>query len=184
MKTSSNSLGGKTVFITGTSSGIGAALVEQLARAGARVLMVARRGELLSELANKIRRHGYEVLWREGDLADEAERLRIYDWVVQICSVPDILINNAGLGWYGYFEDMTWETARAILRVNVECAAHFTYLFLRGMKARGSGHIINIGSISGFTAQPGYRSVRGVQELSGCFHHRPVPRNAWQRCPG
>ncbi len=61
----------------------------------------------------------------------------------------DVLVNNAGLGWYGFGTDMPWTIASGILQVNVAAAVHFTLLFLKKMRSLGSGHIINIGSISG-----------------------------------
>jgi short-subunit dehydrogenase len=60
-----------------------------------------------------------------------------------------VLVNNAGLGWYGFGTDMPWTTASEILQINIAAAVHFTLLFLQKMRTIGSGHIINIGSISG-----------------------------------
>ena len=59
------------------------------------------------------------------------------------------LVNNAGLGWYGYCDDMPWETALEILQVNVEAVVQLSLTFLSEMRKRNTGHIINIGSISG-----------------------------------
>jgi short-subunit dehydrogenase len=61
----------------------------------------------------------------------------------------DVLINNAGLGWYGYSEKMPWETARQLIEVNIASLTKLTLMFLSEMKERGEGHIINIGSIAG-----------------------------------
>ena len=60
-----------------------------------------------------------------------------------------MLINNAGFGWYGYFNQMQWQDARNLLAVNVEALAHLTRLALPDMLARRSGHIVNISSIAG-----------------------------------
>ena len=83
------------------------------------------------------------------DLSNESERQRVYDQVEADYGHADVLVNNAGLGWYGFGTDMPWTTASEILQVNVAAAVHFTLLFLQKMRSIGSGHIINIGSISG-----------------------------------
>jgi hypothetical protein len=100
----------------------------------------------------------------------------------------DILINNAGLGWYGYGTDMPWTIASEILQVNVNAAVHFTLLFLKKMRSLGSGHIINIGSISGSLPSQGialYGATKSFidnfttalyRELTGTHLHVSVVR--------
>ena len=135
----------KTSVVTGASSGIGAATAYHLARMGLRVTMVARRTERLLEVQAEIASAGGNAEVIAADLGDAAERERVFHQV----GAADVLINNAGFGWYGYFDEMSWDTAREMLRINVEAAAHLTSLFLPGMKARRRGHIVNVGSISG-----------------------------------
>jgi short-subunit dehydrogenase len=140
---------GKIAVITGASSGIGAATARKLARQGLKVILVARRRERLEQLVNEIRFAGGQADFITADLSIEVERERVYAQVEAEYGQADVLINNAGLGWYGYGTDMPWTTASEILQVNIDAAVHFTLLFLKKMRTLGSGHIINIGSISG-----------------------------------
>lgn len=140
---------GKIAVITGASSGIGAATARNLAGHGLRVILVARRQERLEQLATEIRASGGEAEILPADLAQEAERQKVYSQVEAQYGHVDVLINNAGLGWYGYGTEMPWTIAYEILQVNVTAVVHFTLLCLKKMRSFGSGHIINVGSISG-----------------------------------
>ena len=136
---------GKTAVITGASSGIGEATARQLAGAGLTVFLVARRLERLLDLQAEIASAGGKAEVVAADLTSETERERVFEQV----GATDVLVNNAGFGWYGYFNEMGWETAREMLQINIEAATHLTSLFLPGMRQQNQGHIINVGSISG-----------------------------------
>lgn len=135
----------KIAVVTGASSGIGAATARQFARMGMRVVLVARRLERLLGLKAEIASAGEKAEVVAADLRSEEERARVFEQVGE----ADVLVNNAGFGWYGYYSEMSWETAHEMLETNVAAAAHLTSMFLPGMKARNRGHIINVGSISG-----------------------------------
>lgn len=141
-------LSGKTALITGASSGIGAAFARFLAAKGIKVILVARREERLHHLEETIGMPADRVRILPADLANEMERLKLFETVLKIGQV-DILINNAGFGWYGFFHKMPWDIVRQITAVNIEAVTHLTRLFLPQMVERGSGHVINIGSIAG-----------------------------------
>lgn len=138
----------KTVLITGASAGIGEALAEFLAHKSMHVILTARRERVLDELAQKISSAGGQVSVYPADLADCQQRRDLFARVSREADV-DVLINNAGFGWYGYFSDMPWDTALQMMAVNIEAVVQLSALFLPGMLVRGSGHIINIGSIAG-----------------------------------
>ncbi len=146
---------GKTALITGASSGIGAAVARALARQGARVVLVARRAERLELLADEIRRNGGEAHAIAADLTDEAERGRVLAQARELGGTVDILVNSAGLGWYGYGSEMPWDVAREMIQTNMIALAHLTLLALRDMQARGAGHIINISSVAGSLPEQG-----------------------------
>ena len=139
----------KLAIVTGASSGIGAATARQLAGVGMQVVLVARRRERLDALAENIRMAGGAAHIIVADLTQESERTRLFQEVTEQYGDVDILVNNAGLGWYGYCDEMTWKTAQEMLQVNVEAVVQLSLSFLPGMRQRNSGHIINIGSISG-----------------------------------
>jgi short-subunit dehydrogenase len=139
----------KTAIITGASSGIGAATARKLAHHGLRVILVARRQDRLEQLASEIRTTGGSVHVIPADLSQPQERENVISLVEKAYGQVDVLINNAGVGWYGFGSSMPWKTAAEILQVNIDAVVHFTLLLLDKMRAMGSGHIINIGSISG-----------------------------------
>ena len=158
----------KTALITGASSGIGAALARFLAEKGLRVLLTARREERMLELSKEINGLQDKVVIFPADVAKPAERVRLFNTISASHQV-DILINNAGFGWYGYFSRMPWETARQLFAVNMEAVAHLTSLFLPGMLQRKSGHIISIGSISGGFPNQGIAMYSGSKAFLDAF---------------
>lgn len=174
----------KVAVVTGASSGIGAATARRLAEAGLTVILVARRLERLIGLQAEIMSAGGKAEVVAADLGSETERERVFERV----GAADVLVNNAGFGWYGYFNEMNWETAREMLQVNIGAAAHLTSLFLPGMKERNRGHIVNVGSISGSIPSQGvaiYGATKSfldsfttalVRELRGTRVHASVVR--------
>ncbi|MEZ0395307.1 MAG: SDR family oxidoreductase [Anaerolineales bacterium] len=140
---------GKVAVITGASSGIGAATARRLARQGMQVVLAARRLDRLDALAEEIHAAGGRAHPIAADLTQEAERARLFAEVERRFGGADVLINNAGLGWYGYGHQMPWKTAWEMLQVNVEAVVQLTLGFLPSMRRRGGGHIVNVGSISG-----------------------------------
>ncbi len=138
----------KVAVVTGASSGIGEATALKLAAEGLQVRLVARRLDRLLCFQERIQSWGGQASALSADLSLESERLRLFE-SIQAQGGADILVNNAGFGWYGYFSQMSWATARDMLAVNVAAAVHLTSLFLPEMLKRGRGHVINVGSISG-----------------------------------
>jgi short-subunit dehydrogenase len=139
----------KIAIITGASSGIGSATAKQLAKEGMQVVLVARRLERLETLAEEIRQSGGQPYILAADLTRETDRTRVFQEVTERFGGADVLVNNAGLGWYGYGDEMSWKIAWEMLQVNVETVVQLSLSFLAKMRQRDSGHIINVGSISG-----------------------------------
>ena len=174
----------KLAVITGASSGIGEAVARKLAAQGMRVLLVARRRERLETLAGEIHAAGGEARILTADLRCEEDRLHLCDEA----SAADVLVNNAGLGWYGYGDEMSWTTAMEILQVNVEAVVQLSLAFLARMRQRNAGHIINVGSISGSLPSQGialYGATKSFldnfttalhRELTGTHVHVSVVR--------
>ena len=145
----SHPLKGKIALITGASSGIGAATARLLAKKGFQVVMAARRLDRLENMVREICASGGQAYPIPADLTRESDRTNILSQVAERFGEVDVLINNAGFRWYGYGTNMTWKTALDMLQVNVEAVVQLSLSFLRGMRQRNSGHIINVGSISG-----------------------------------
>jgi len=155
----------KTAIITGASSGIGEATARRFAEAGLRVVLVARRMERLFGLKNEIESKGGNARVIEADLGNETDRVKVFEQV----QMADVLVNNAGIGWYGFFDRMSWDTAREMLRVNIDATAHLTSLFLPAMKEQNHGHIINVGSISGSIPSQGIALYAASKSFMDAF---------------
>jgi NAD(P)-dependent dehydrogenase (short-subunit alcohol dehydrogenase family) len=136
-------LAGKTVLVTGASSGIGKATVELLIEAGATVYAAARRVERMQELGEK------GALPVSMDLTDETSLRTGVQAILQRHGSIDILINNAGYGSYGAIEDVPLEEARRQFEVNIFGLARITQLVLPSMRKAGYGKIVNISSMGG-----------------------------------
>ena len=136
------------ILITGASSGIGYETARQLARQGHRVYAAARRVERMEPL----RADGVTPLTL--DVTDDHSRQRAVQTVIQQEGRIDVLINNAGYGYFGAIENVTSEEARRQLEVNLFGLAEMTRLVLPGMRKQGHGRIINTASIAGKLVMP------------------------------
>lgn len=146
---------GKTALITGASSGIGESTAYLLASKGMEVILVARRTHKLSDIQKRITATGGKATVFPCDLSKFSERESLCNTLKKNNLVPDVLVNNAGLAWYGYFHKMPWDVAYNILSVNVEAVTHLTRLFLPCMIENNLGRIINVGSIAGKLPEQG-----------------------------
>jgi uncharacterized protein len=144
---------GRTVLVTGASSGIGASAAKQFAARGAtRVVLVARSKGKLDELAVEIGERGRPWVLDCGDRdAVAREAAAIQDEI----GVPDIVVNCAGAGHAHFFERTPPEEFEQMMAAPFFAAAYVTRAFLPGMLARGSGSICNVGSPIAYTAWPG-----------------------------
>ncbi|MFH2040624.1 MAG: SDR family oxidoreductase [Chloroflexota bacterium] len=156
-------------LVTGASSGIGAATARILADHGMHVILTARRLERLLGLKSEIEENGGQVDVFPADLTREDERKSLFDKVHTLSRNIDLLVNNAGSGWYGYYSEMPWETAREMMALNVSACVHLTNLFLAGMRVRGQGHIINIGSIAGSFPNQGVAIYSATKSFLDAF---------------
>ena len=133
----------KVILITGASSGIGFDAARMLAQQGHKVYAAARRVELMEPL----KAYGVQVL--KMDVTDEASMIQGVEAVIQAEGRIDVLVNNAGYGYFGAIETVPLEEARRQLEVNVFGLARLTQLVLPYMRKQGSGRIINTSSIAG-----------------------------------
>lgn len=172
-----NSWEDKTVIITGASSGVGASFAKFLAQEGLHVVLTARRGERLKSLQKTINAQGGKASFYTADLSKEKDRISLFKKIHDAVGEIDILINNAGFGWYGYYSDMPWELVKQMAAVNMMGVLHLTNLFLPGMLIRGKGHIINIGSIAGALPNQGiavYAASKAFMDAFTTSLHREL----------
>ena len=136
----------RRVIVTGASSGIGEAAALLLAQKGAHVWALARSGDALDALAAQ--HPGITPV--VADLSVEADRAAVVDGVGEV----DVLVNNAGVGWFGLVEDMPADQVRALFELNVLALVDLTQRVLPGMLARGRGHIVNVASVASWVSIP------------------------------
>ncbi len=148
----------ETALITGASSGIGEALAELFARDKSSVILVARSQDKLQALADRLAKtYGIQTLVIPCDLSQPHAAQKIYEAVTTAGWTVDCLVNNAGFGGLGYFDEIPEAEMDSMLQVNVVALCHLTRLFLPGMVARKSGRIMNLASTAAF--QPGPNSA-------------------------
>ena len=143
-----------TAFITGASSGLGAVFARELASQKFNVVLVARRKERLDKLASELEEQydiNAQVLTADLSKFDDIERL--YDDITKIDDI-DILINNAGFGTLGYFDNTPFGPQREMLFVHNVAPVYFCRAALPIMIKRGRGSIINVSSVSAFIQMP------------------------------
>lgn len=147
-------LKGKTALITGSSLGIGQALANGLAQAGARIVLNARNVERLEASAEKLRATGAEVETIVFDVTDAAAVRAAVDAFEADKGPIDILINNAGMQHRAPLEDFEIDAFDHLMRTNVNSAFYVGQAVARHMIKRGTGRIINIASVQSSLARP------------------------------
>jgi short-subunit dehydrogenase len=144
----------QTALITGASSGIGLELARIFAAHQTDLLLIARSGDKLQELASTlIHQHGIAVKWLAADLSKPDAALTVFNFCRESGLHIDYLINNAGFGDYGPFAGSNWEKQDSMIRLNITTLTHLTRLFLPFMIKARSGRILNVASTAAF--QPG-----------------------------
>jgi len=144
----------QVVIVTGASAGIGEATARRLARAGAKVVITARRADRLESLARELDPTGSNVLAVAGDITSDADRRHLVATALAKFGRIDGLVNNAGYGTRGPIEVAPVDLVRKNFETNLFSLIALTQLVLPGMRARGTGCIVNIGSVAGRIARP------------------------------
>ncbi len=137
----------RTVVVTGASEGIGRATALEVAAAGARVVAAARSEERLASLVGEA---DGEVVPVPVDLTSAGDRARLLD----AAGEPDALVNVAGAARLGPLTEVSDDEVRSLFALNVVALVELTRAVLPSMLARGSGHVVNVGSVLGYLAGP------------------------------
>jgi short-subunit dehydrogenase len=147
---------GCTALITGATAGLGAEFARQLAPVATRLILVGRREERLSELVASIQQSSPLVRLDpfRADLAIPSERERLAAWIIREEIPLNLLINNAGLGDLGSFDNAEWKRLSPMLEVNVTALTHLTHLLLPMLLLQIPSAILNISSVAGFYPLP------------------------------
>lgn len=144
----------KTALITGASSGIGRELATVFARESYDLVITARREERLQTIKKEIEnRFGRTVYLFTCDLSDAESPEKLYRFVQDASLHISVLVNNAGIGDFGFFSESDWGKNAAMLNLNITALTHLTHLFLPDLMRHEKSYILNVASTAAF--QPG-----------------------------
>jgi len=167
------SLRERVVVITGASSPVGRGGAVAFARAGAKVVLAARRGEVLHEVVEACEAEGADAVGIELDMADEAEISELAQTAIERFGRIDVWINNAGAGAIGRFDAIPLEDHVQAVETTLFGAMYGSYVALRQFRHQRRGILINVASVAGKVAAPFYASYvaakHGVVGLSAAL---------------
>jgi uncharacterized protein len=154
----------RVALVTGASSGIGEAFARRLARDGFALILVARRADLLEQLASTL--GGAETLVADLTLDEDLARVE-----ARIASAPELelLVNNAGFGTKGRFWETSLDGQDRMHRLHVMATLRLTRAGLAAMVPRGRGGVINVSSVAGFGQSPGNVSYCATKAWMNSF---------------
>jgi len=153
----------KVIVLTGASSGFGKGAALELARKGAKLVLAARRMELLEELANECNAEGGEAIACSTDVSRRPEVERLAGAALAAFGRVDVWINNAGVGALGRFERVPLEVHEQVIATNLLGTVYGSYCAYRQFLAQGNGVLINVASELGFATVPYYTSYAAAK---------------------
>jgi short-subunit dehydrogenase len=142
-----HNVSGKTIVVTGASSGIGRGTAVRLAELGANVVIAARRADVLNDLAADITADGGSALAVALDVSDASAVADLATATVDRFGRIDVWINNVGIGAFGLFWDVPVEAHARVIDVNLNGLIYGAHAALRQFRAQGEGTLINVGSV-------------------------------------
>jgi short-subunit dehydrogenase len=173
-----------TVLLTGAAGGFGQELIRQLLEAGSYLILTDLDEAVLQQRVAAIQHQvttGKVLACLAVDLSTRAGCEILYDRVKQLNHPVDILINNAGIGIFGRIDEIPTEKWECVMQVNLLAPMRLSALFVPDMIARQKGHIVNISSLAGWTAQAGLTiystSKFGLRGFSEGLFHEVKPYN-------
>lgn len=169
-------------LVTGASKGIGKSVAECLAKRKFDLLLVARTEELLQQNASHWKEnYGIEVNYLTLDLTIPSAPEQVADWVHSHHWPVQVLINNAGYGLWGYFQDLNRKDQDEMLRINMLTLFNLTYLLLPVLKENTPAYVLNVGSMAGLQAMPSLSAYSAskafVNTFSRALHEELSPHN-------
>jgi 3-oxoacyl-[acyl-carrier protein] reductase len=183
-------LDGKVALITGASRGIGLAIAASLAGMGARLSLCARDPKRLEQASRELQRDGASVVAIPADVRKTSEITSLVRKTEESLGPIDILINNAGIGYFAPIQEASEANWDAVLDTNLKAVFLLTKAVAPGMIARRGGHIVNIASLAGKNSFAGggiyCASKWGLLGLTQCMAEdlRPFGIRVSAVCPG
>ena len=167
---SQSELAGKVALVTGSTRGIGRAIAESLAAAGATVAVSARRQKHVSETVAEMKQKGWDVLGSACDVCRYDEVAALMAYVADEAGGFDILVNNAGVGIFGPIGEISPESWDQVIGTNLSGVFYCSHAALPYLEKGGGGAIINISSLAGknaFNGGAAYNASKfGLEGLS------------------
>jgi NAD(P)-dependent dehydrogenase (short-subunit alcohol dehydrogenase family) len=145
MTTDPRDLSGRTALVTGATSGIGRAVAKRLARDGAEVLVHGRDAERGAQTVDEIRSDGGQARSISADINQPVDLRRLADEAGDV----DVLVNNAGMAWFGPTNELDLDTFDRLFAANVRAPYFLVAAIAPKMAAKGAGSIVNVGSMAG-----------------------------------
>jgi len=177
-----------TALVTGATAGIGHAFATHLARRGHDLVLVARDGARLEDVATTLRTdHGVDVETLVADLVVPDQLLRVEDRLRDVTRPVDLLVNNAGFGLKKRFLDNPVDDEVAMLDVLVTVVLRLSHAALGPMTERGSGGVINVSSVAAFLPRGTYAAAKAwVNSFSewAAHEYRSQGVTVMALCPG
>ena len=188
MGQATNSLKGRRALVTGASSGIGAAIAQELAALGVDLVLTARRRDALEAVAASCQGVKVEIVTADLGAPDAARAL----WAAATASGPvDILINNAGFGYFRRFDAVDWARDAELVQLNMTSLVALARCFVDAHKAgTAAAYMVNIASTGAYQSVPNmalYAASKAfVRNFSEALHdeHRGTPLSVTCVCPG
>jgi len=142
-------------LITGASKGIGKALAQLLAQQGCNLLLVARSETALQELAASIEaEYKVKAQYLAIDLSETGAAKAVAEWSLGLSVPLSILINNAGYGLWGHFDQLGLPEQMNMLSLNINAVVELTHLLLPALKTQQQSYILNVASTAAYQAVP------------------------------
>jgi len=166
-------LEGKIALITGASRGIGLAIARRLASMGARVSLCGRDAKLLESAEKECQQGGSQAIAIVADVTRPADIAKLVETTEQALGAIEILINNAGIGYFAAVQDADPSKWDDVLDTNLKAVFLLSHAVAPGMMRMGRGHIVNIASLAGKNTFAGgavyCASKWGLLGLTGCM---------------
>lgn len=178
-------------LITGASRGIGKALAEEFAKNSCNLLLTARSENELNSLAERLRtEYKVSVKVYPLDLLEEGGVRRLFNFCLENAIKVRVLVNNAGLGFWGPFGESDIEKQFSLVRLNQNVILELCHVFLPQLKEMPNAHIMNVASTAAFQPFPGFATYAASKAFVYSFSHslrnelKPFNVNVTCLCPG
>ncbi len=176
-------LRGCTAVVTGASAGIGLAVAQRLAQAGANLVLAARRPDVLENAAATVRAMGVQSLAVPTDVSRREALEALVDRAIGEFGSIDVLVNNAGIEAFHRYEELPLDRIVETIAVNLTSALLLTRLVIPHMLKAGRGHIVNMASTAGKFGIP-YGAAYGTTKAGLINFTHALRRVSRSRCLG